>query len=324
MTAVRLTNAAVRGGRDWEAQLQVWARGPSATETEKMERAERAIHQAIRKSAKLSAHDVIVRPQGSYYNRTNVPGESDVDTRTVIRDVFITEWQLVDNRARTDADVVAALDRAVGNVSVSYTFADYKNEVQEALEDHFGPPPAVIRGDKAFDIHENTYRVESDCLPAFELRLYSRDALGRITHSKGIAFRTDSGRLIQNYPDQQYANGVAKHDRTGRRFKKMVRILKNLRNEMNAKGIKEAGPIPSFLSECLVWNVPDFLFNRGSYLDDFRGVLASLYVDLGDAEKCEKWTEENGIKYLFHWSQGWTRADAHAFIKAAWVYMGFT
>jgi hypothetical protein len=103
----------------------------------------------------------------------------------------------------------------------------------------------------------------------------------------------------------------------------MVRILKNMRYEMDDEGVAAAKPIPSFLVECLVWNVPDHLFNRGTYYDDMRLVLASLSVDLAD-EKSDRWTEENGIKFLFHPSQPWTKGDAQRFVEAAWVYVGFT
>ena len=48
-----------------------------------------------------------------------------------------------------------------------------------------------------------------------------------------------------------------KNDATGRRFKAVVRILKRLRNEMVDNGHKVAGPIPSYLIECLIWNVPN-------------------------------------------------------------------
>ncbi len=57
-----------------------------------MARAERAIRDAIAANGKLQTHDVHVFAQGSYYNRTNVSGESDVDTRVEIKDVPSLTW----------------------------------------------------------------------------------------------------------------------------------------------------------------------------------------------------------------------------------------
>ena len=33
--------------------------------------------------------------------------------------------------------------------------------------------------------------------------------------------------------------------------------------------------------------------------------------------------EVNDIKYLFHLSQPWNRAQAHSFFNVAWDYVGF-
>lgn len=43
-----------------------------------------------------------------------------------------------------------------------YRYAQFKNEVEEALVTYFGRA-AVTRGNKAFDIHETSYHVEADC-----------------------------------------------------------------------------------------------------------------------------------------------------------------
>ena len=39
------------------------------------------------------------------------------------------------------------------------------------MVDHFGRP-AVKRGNKAFNLRENTYHVEADVVPLFEFRQY--------------------------------------------------------------------------------------------------------------------------------------------------------
>jgi hypothetical protein len=45
---------------------------------------------------------------------------------------------------------------------------------------------------------------------------------------KGTSFLTDLGNRIVYWPEENYANGVAKNTATGRRFKGCVRILKHL------------------------------------------------------------------------------------------------
>ncbi len=309
--------------RDWESVLTTWARPPSATETEKMARAEKAIRDAIAADERLQDHNLVVFPQGSYRNRTNVAGESDVDICVVARDVFFSDWDWVDVRARTDDSVRLALYCKANISDSTYTYAEYKNQVGVALVRKFGPPPAVERGDKAYDIHENTYRVESDCLPALEARHWSRDAGVLSDAVRGTEFESDSGKRIQNFPQQQYDNGVAKHRRTRDRFKKMVRVLKNLRNEMDANGIAEADPIPSFLSECLVYRVPDEKFGYPTFHDELREILRYLYHETRSDETCGKWLEENDIKFLFHWTQPWTREQVNDFVLAAWAYVGY-
>lgn len=294
--------------RDWESVLTTWSNGPGKTEQEKAENAERAIKKAITASATLSAKDIRVFPQGSYRNRTNVRLESDVDICVCLMDSLSTRL----DDGLTDADV--------GLVSATYTSSMFKNDVERALQDYFGAA-AVTRGQKAFDVHENTYRVDADVVPTLEYRWYQKYN-GTIFHTPGTALFPDNGFRIINFPEQNYENGVKKNDDTNRLYKRTVRILKRLRNEMADKGIISAKNMPSFLIECLVWRLPHDRFNRGTYREIIQSVLSFLWGATKDAEACKEWCEVNDIKFLFHSSQPWTREQAHAFINDAWDYVG--
>lgn len=309
----------------WEPKLRAWSVGPGKTEEEKMQHAVTAIRGAIDCSATLAPHDIEVLGTGSFKNRTHIPSESDVDIAVIYKDVFFSDWDFADPRAATDPAVVQALMREADVSPASYRYADYKNEVEAALVTHFGRA-AVHRGDKAFDIRENTYRVESDCMAMFEHRQWTRNAAGRLVYTTGTMFLPDSdpGKEILNYPKQQFENGEAKHVRTDRRFKKMVRVVKNLSNEMGDRKIAAAEPIPSFLIECLVYQVPDTYFGKSSFYEELRVVLAFIAVNTASDDLCEKWTEVNEIKFLFHIAQPWTRGQANAFARAAWTYVGFS
>ena len=303
---------------EWEAKLMRWSVGPGKTEEEKMDHAVAAIHAAIGKSTVLAPHDIEVLGTGSFKNRTHIPTESDVDVAVIYKDVFDSDWSLVDPRASTDHTVVEALMREAKVQNSLYLYPEYKDDVEAALVAHFGRA-SVKRGDKAFDIRENTYRVESDCVAMFERRRWRRDATtGALVFTRGTWFVSDSGTEIINYQKQQFANGSAKHDRTGRHYKKMVRIMKNLCNEMNDVGNPAAKPMSSFLIECLVYRVPDNFFTGATFYDRLKVALAWMLTNTATDVMCGDWLEENDIKFLFRSSQPWTRSDANAFLNAAW------
>jgi hypothetical protein len=305
--------------RDWEAQLRLWAKPPGTAEQERMENAERQIRAAIAASPKLSAHQVSVFAQGSYRNRTHIPRESDVDICVVCEDIYRTDWHFVDQDVPHDEDAIKRWKAEAGLVPAAYGYAEFKNDVAAALVAKFGRA-AVARGDKAFDVHETTTRVNSDVVAAYRHRRYKRDIYGRLVFEEGIEFDTDRGEKVINWPQQHYDNGVAKNGRTGDRFKAMVRALKNLAGEMDDTGIPAAKPMKSFLLECLVYNVPDEDVGSSSYRTDMKQVIADAWGATKTDESCSKWVEVNDRKWLFRGKHAWTRGDVHAFLHAAWNY----
>ncbi len=294
-------------GRDWESTFQSWGKPPGKTEQEKSDHAETAIRKAIAASEAMQSRNVAVFPQGSYNNRTNVRADSDVDICIRCRDSFF-----FDVPPDTDAS-----DFGI-STPATYSYAEFKNDVERALKSYLGEE-AVTRGNKAFDVHENTYRVDADAVACFEYRRYEKDG----SYLEGTALNTDKGTRIINWPEQNYENGVTKNGQTGKRFKAIVRILKRLRNEMSESGYKEATPVPSFLVECLVWNVPNEDFNHDTFKADIRHALAHLFNNTRRLEDCKEWGEINELKYLFRSTQPWTREAAHMFLDAAWDYIGF-
>ncbi|WP_208721765.1 hypothetical protein [Leptospira mtsangambouensis] len=132
-----------------------------------------------------------------------------------------------------------------------------------------------------------------------------------------------SPQMIRNWPEQHYSNGVAKNNLTNRKFKKVVRILKTLSNEMARNGIGSAISIPSFLIECLVWNTPNERFNYQNYKLLIREVLVFLFNNTIESKTCENWGEVSELKYLFRSSQPWTVETAHKFLNDAWNYVGY-
>jgi len=145
--------------RNWEDVFCTWGGPPSATEQTKCENAERAVRKAIDASAKLNTRSIEVFVQGSYANRTNVRQDSDVDICVLCDDVFFTDYTLSEGLN----------DAALGYKTAAYTYANFKNDVEAALKDYFGKD-SVTRGNKAFDVHANTYRVDADVVPCLEHR----------------------------------------------------------------------------------------------------------------------------------------------------------
>jgi hypothetical protein len=130
------------------------------------------------------------------------------------------------------------------------------------------------------------------------------------------------GSNIVNYPKQQLDNGIAKNVTTGRRYKYMVRALKKLQSLLIDEGLVTA-ELPSYLIECLVFNVENDNFGHDKYVDDMRCVLAEIFNSTLEAGNWNDWEEVNELKYLYRGGKGWTHEQVHTFADAAWDYVGF-
>lgn len=292
--------------RDWESTFSSWGEPPGKTEQDKCSNTETAIRKAISSSNSLSLRTIKVFPQGSYRHRTNVRADSDVDICVVCHSSIF--FDLPNGMKASDFGI---------STPAEYPYSIYKNDVEDALVSYFDRS-TVKRGNKSFDIHENTYRVDADVVACFEYRRYHKDG----TYLEGTCFLTDKGIRIINWPQQNYQNGIDKNDATNRRFKSLVRILKRLRNEMVENGIKKAEPVPSFLIESLIWNVPNGGFSHDTLTADVRYVLTHLFNNTRNFDNCKEWGEINELKYLFRKGQPWFLEDTHAFLNAAWDYIG--
>lgn len=289
--------------RDWEAQFREWAKPPGRTEQDRCDNAVSAIRNAIKADANLRAHGVSVFAQGSYRNNTNVRKDSDVDIGILCDDTFFF-------------DLPEGMSREAFNIDqATYNYDQFKNDVETALVSYFGRD-AVTRGNKAFDVHETSYHVEADVSAFFEYRRY----LDNGSYLEGVELRTDKEKnRVINWPEQHYVNGCKKNTETGTRFKSIVRVLKALSNEMTNQRVT-AGDIPSFLIECLGWNVPNNLYQNSTYIADVKSALVFLFEHTSTDDLCSEWGEVSELKYLFRANQKWNREQANAFIVSAWNY----
>ena len=149
---------------DTEKLLSLWAEPPSDTEQTCCENAERVIKNAIKASDAIKNRDIRIFVQGSYQNNTNVRKDSDVDICVCLMDTFTTDYHFAPSLS----------DETFGISKATYTYQHFKNDLEAALIEAFGKNN-VQRGNKAFDIRENTYRVEADVVACIERRRYKQD-----------------------------------------------------------------------------------------------------------------------------------------------------
>ncbi len=165
----------------------------------------------------------------------------------------------------------------------------------------------------------------------YEYRLYTGNKVaGDWEYLKGAKLIPPSGEpTIINWHEQHYENGKTKNDATDGRFKRIVRILKRLRDDMAKEGSPDergaAGSIASFLIESLVYNVPNsnFPLVGGSYYEDVKAVIRSARNATADDARAKELWEVNGLKRLFAAGQTWNRQQANAFLTHAWRYVNF-
>lgn len=301
--------------RDWHETFRSWAKPPSDTEESKASNAARMINDAVRESGVLNGRTFKVYPTGSYRNNTNIRLGSDVDVAIVLQDAIFYSIPAGTSPA----------DFGLG-LAAPYKLADFRRDIGTALRAKFGSD--VTLGNKTFDIAGNSYRLPADATPFLLHRHYTgkRRADGTWEYFEGVETRpvNDPAKRIINWHDAHYANGVRKNDATNRRYKRLTRILKRLRDDMRAQGnasaIAAAKPIASFLVECLVYNAGDQCFNKsnGTYYDDVRAVISDTWSRTKDDTLAAGHLEVSERKALFGAHQAWERAHAHEFLLRAW------
>ena len=290
----------------WEERFSSWAQSPSQSEAEKIEHAINAVDKALAAWPKVATVTKAF-VQGSYRNRVNVRQNSDVDIAVVYTpNIFFPKYP--PGLSRQDFN----------HTDASYTYAEFKNDIGDALNEYFGRGN-VTRGDKAFDIRANTYRVDADVVPVLEHRWYRADR----SYISGTQFHPDSGGVVVNWPEQHYSNGNTKNNNTRRAYRGTVRIIKKLWYLMCDNNVAEAKPLKGFNIECLVWNVPDYCFSHTTWFDVVTTVLNYLSIHLCSMQSCGQWTEVSELKNLLEEDEA-KRQRFKAFIDRARLEVGLS
>lgn len=289
-----------------EQQLIAWSSPVGTSEDQKCKNAISQVTTAIRKKF---GNDVSIFLQGSYRNNTNVKQDSDVDI--VVRHdgyYFPNLFRLNEEQKKVyHAD----------HPTSSYTFAEFKNEVELALRDAFG---TVTRKNKCILIPGNSNRVNADVVPCFKMKRFANETQ---VEAEGIQFYADDGNEINSFPEQHYTNGVAKRAATGQMYKKIVRIFKKVRSELIEANTISDKLVSSFLIECLVYNVPNDHFITGSYKQTLKNVITRIYNDMDDVAKGGEYVEVSGLKWLFRGTSR-SMSDAKDFMLKCWQYGEFS
>jgi hypothetical protein len=300
---------------DWEQWLRNSCSPPSDSEEDRRKRTELQIREALRQHDALKGRPYIVYTKGSYANTTNVRLNYDVDIAVEYRGFFYSELCF---------ELAGKPDSTVGLVDTTDTYsrADFKKDIKDALVAAYGTT-AVSTGRIAYRVRENKTTLPADVVPSWEFRRYDRIVNGvPVVHEGSCVFPTGGKRTV-NYPARQLRNGNDKNSRTGKRYKRMVRALKRLQTRLVEQGELDKA-LPSYLVECLVYNVPDSGFNHDKYVADMRFVLATIFNATRADGAWETWEDVHGLMYLFKGERPWTYQQAHALADAAWDHLGLS
>jgi hypothetical protein len=171
----------------------------------------------------------------------------------------------------------------------------FKDEVEECLKYKFGED--VERKNKSVKVHGNTYRKDADTVPCRRHRDYQNDySKDSDNFIGGILITPDAGPTIVNYPEQHILNGKKKNNETNTYYKKMVRIIKNMRYLMSDYGYSSADIVSSYGIESILWNIPNEIFTKYSiYRYSFDEVVSYLYTN---RSSIASYKEVNGIKNI--------------------------
>jgi hypothetical protein len=291
-----------------DEQLANWTRPAFGNEEEKATYTERTIREAVQEHPLLSTLDIRVFAKGSFKNNTNVRRDSDVDVAVEYQGLIKLDYANGANFADTGLDSYSGVFKDTG-------VGAFKAAVGEAMRQAFGAGAVDGSGNRVFKVREGSRSLAADVIPCTTYRYYWPS--GEYRQGIELILNRPDGKRQFNYPDQHYDNGVEKNLLTSKRFKRTVRILKNIEGQLVAAG--EMPEVPSYFMECLAYNVSHGVYNNAdTWREIVRGVCAQIWGYSKEPEpNVGRWLEVNGLKWLFHPEQRWTREDAQRFAEMA-------
>lgn len=291
-------------GKFTEETLTKWTKPPSTSEETKLQNSLSMVVDALNDYDELKKLDIKVFGQGSYANDTNVKQDSDIDINVRLSDTIFID--IPENKKQEE----------YGYSDSQYKFSDYKFSIFNALVKKFGKDVKSV--DKCITIEGNSYRTKTDVVPTFEYHRHDDNG----TQYIGTKFISDSGKAIVNYPLQHIQNGINKNSQTQKRFKRLTRIYRRIRYKMIDEKYNTNDKITSFLLECLVWNVPNNIFNENYTWDDrLRESIIFLYNSIKDGNY-EEWGEVSELLYLFR-GRKWSKEDVSSYLVDMWNYLEY-
>jgi hypothetical protein len=290
--------------RDWETWLATASGPASPTEEEERDRTEARIRDAIRVANYLPS-SVRVYAKGSYANNTNVRRDADVDVAV--------EWNNT-IKVGTWGDTAGMTAQQLGYTPVvePVTPQEFRRLVERALIEAFGGGTVDTTPDKGIGVAAISTTLDADVVPCFALNRYDAPRV----FVRGHRIYPKSGGHVDNYPQQNYDNGVKKNSWTNRRYKEIVRCLKRLVGELREDGAISRD-YPGYLLECLVYNVPNDRFGYTRRYDDMVAALAFLREGLQYGAH-EGWKEPSELLMLFRGRPDRVPKNALNVIDEAW------
>ena len=244
--------------------------------------------------------------QGSYANKTNIRGDSDVDV------VAQSDRTFVSNKSRLS---VAARQRYKGIYSAAtYKASDLRRDIKNALATYYGAS-WVSEKDKCIRVAKRPGYLDADVVPAFQYRYFKSSDPYDIRRDwvEGIIIYPRSGGSIVNFPKEHIRNGQAKNKACYGRYKSTVRQVKRLRNQAVAEGRITKSESPGYLLECMTYNVPP-----AEFVSDNSDRLMKVVLHLKRADK-KRFMSCDGIHTLFGTDPGgFSVPQAQRIIDALW------
>jgi hypothetical protein len=253
--------------------------------------AEGVLRDALCRSSLLDARPYEIFGQGSRVNNTYIDQASDIDLVLMLKMPFESNVEALD-----EAGMDTVRERHQPGI---YGWEEFCADVLAAL----GESHIVRMGRRCANVDDpdSLFGEMVDILLATEYRLYSAfPAPGVELYEQGVFFRDREGRPIVNFPKQHRRNGDEKDLRTSGRFKEVVRTAKRVRKLAERERMIAEGAAPSYLLECLLYNVPDHVYRTSSPGQANRGALEWLRrCHREDPVSFAELPCQNGINRLF-------------------------